>query len=265
MGRRRIDFARELGRGLSAYQDRLASWWLDRTADAAHRRAYRRIADYIADSFPRPPRRITDYGCGAGHLLAQLARRFPRARLSGYDASGPLLDSARRRLAFAGRRVDLAETVLPDSSLPRGACDLVTMSFPNLLPPAPAGELRRCEQRLSGAEREAARALSAAGTDGYARLLYDRVLAHDVHRLLRRGGICVRVEYCGARREDIARRDLERLELAEGSLADGAVRPFFRVVASRYVRSRVIEDVFQQSRRRADRTGGYSITILRSL
>src|SRR5262245_61844390 len=153
MSRPRIDFDRELARGLRAYQDELASWWLHRAEDAAHRRAYRRIADYIADSFPRPPRTIADYGCGAGHLLAQLARRFPRARLTGYDASLPLLDAARQRLTLAGRRTELVATVLPDFSLPRARTDLVIISFPNFLPRVPATEVRRAEHRLTAAER----------------------------------------------------------------------------------------------------------------
>jgi SAM-dependent methyltransferase len=253
---RRIDFDLELARGLEAYQDRLARWWLERADDAAHRRAYRRIAAYLADSFPHLPRRIADYGCGAGHLLAEMARQFPRARFAGYDASRPLLESARRRLAFAGPRVELIEAVLPDFALTPRA-DVVTVSFPNFLPKTPAREIRP-----AAGERAMARYLAGADASRYARLVYDRVLARNARGLLRRGGTCIRVEYCGARREEISRRDLERLEFAEGSLSGAAALPFFRVAASMYIRSRVIEDVFQQSGRRGDAVGGYSITVL---
>jgi trans-aconitate 2-methyltransferase len=41
------------------------------------------------------PETIIDLGCGAGHLTAILARRWPRARVIGVDASTAMLDEAR--------------------------------------------------------------------------------------------------------------------------------------------------------------------------
>src|SRR5262249_18330150 len=49
----RPDFGRELARGVMAYEDTLARWWLCRASNPAHGRAYRRVAEFIAASFPQ--------------------------------------------------------------------------------------------------------------------------------------------------------------------------------------------------------------------
>src|SRR5213593_2124773 len=157
-----IDFDQELSRGVAAYDDSLARWWLARASDPAHRRAYRRIADFIAFAFPRAPRRIADYGCGPGHLLAALRRRFPRSDLAGYDASGPLIEAARRRLAGVqgSGRVRLVKTLLPGFDLPRARADLVLVAFPNFVPRSPEKDLRAHERGLSAPQRKIARWLA---------------------------------------------------------------------------------------------------------
>jgi len=43
------------------------------------------------------PRRILDLGCGTGHALPALARRYPRAQLIGLDLAEAMLHRARRR------------------------------------------------------------------------------------------------------------------------------------------------------------------------
>src|SRR6185503_6362877 len=132
-----------------------------------------------------PPRRIVDYGCGAGHLTALLYRRFPSARIFGCDASALLLARAHRRLAPLGpdaaSRVELVRTVLPSSKLARAKADLAVVAFPNFLPAAPARDLAAFERRLAAGELSVARALArpAAGDSRtesaharYARLVY---------------------------------------------------------------------------------------------
>jgi len=42
-------------------------------------------------------------------------------------------------------------------------------------------------------------------------------------------------------------------------------RQWFRVLASAHFRSRVMEDVYQQTGDRRDKDGGYLITVLRAL
>jgi hypothetical protein len=94
-------------------------------------------------------------------------------------------------------------------------------------------------------------------------------VALNLRGLLKKGGLCVRVEYGFARRDELAPLDLRRVSFEEGSLAHEACgwRPgdWFRVAASAYFRSRVMEDVYQQTHDRRDRRGGYLITVLRAL
>ncbi|MEU6660695.1 trans-aconitate 2-methyltransferase [Streptomyces sp. NPDC046821] len=49
------------------------------------------------------PARIADLGCGAGNVTALLARRFPEARITGYDNSPQMLE---RAAAYASDRLD---------------------------------------------------------------------------------------------------------------------------------------------------------------
>jgi hypothetical protein len=96
-----------------------------------------------------------------------------------------------------------------------------------------------------------------------------RRISRNLRRLLVRGGICVRVEYATARREELSRREIDRVAYEEGSLdtvvTGSTTRPWFRVLASAYYRSRVLEDVYQQTADKKDKNGGYIITVLRAL
>lgn len=55
----------------------------------------------------RTPSNILEIGCGTGRNLARLARRFPRARLTGLDLSADMLARARRCLEPHGDRIAL--------------------------------------------------------------------------------------------------------------------------------------------------------------
>ncbi|WP_329210200.1 trans-aconitate 2-methyltransferase [Streptomyces sp. NBC_00683] len=61
-----------------------------------------RIGPLPHDDAPR----IADLGCGAGNVTALLARRWPPARITGYDSSPEMLERAQ---AHAGPRLDFAE------------------------------------------------------------------------------------------------------------------------------------------------------------
>jgi len=100
-------------------------------------------------------------------------------------------------------------------------------------------------------------------------LLYGRCISHNLRQLLIRGGICIRVEYAMTQRHEWPHRDLLLVSFEEGSL-DAEVagikpRPWFRVLASAYFRSKVLEDVYHQTGDERDKNGGYLITILRAL
>ena len=45
---------------------------------------------------------VADIGCGSGHAVNLMAQAFPSSRFTGYDFSGPALDTARREAAQLG-------------------------------------------------------------------------------------------------------------------------------------------------------------------
>jgi len=73
------------------------------------------------DRFGVPPRRVLDYGCGAGRYLDLIRERFPDARLVGSDISHVALEHAGRRHPDAEWLLMEDERV-PDSD---GAFDLI--------------------------------------------------------------------------------------------------------------------------------------------
>ncbi len=267
-----------------AYDGFLGRWWLKRASDGPHIRAYRNIARFIHSSLSSPPRRIVDYACGPGDLLIRLAWRFPDSQLIGLDGSRTLLTIAAGRIAGVGpatrNRTTLVETVLPNLSHAKRDADVVVFAFPNMVPFSLDDDPSSRKAMLANTDLKAAQDLARLrdeededGTDDPLAtrfsLVQGRLISLNLRRLLRTGGLCFRVEYGKARREELAPVDLLRVSYEEGSLENGAggtsVEQWFRVVASAYFRSKVMEDVYQQTRDRRDLGGGYIITVLRAL
>jgi SAM-dependent methyltransferase len=252
------------------YNGDRARWWLRRSMDDSHQRAYRKIADFIRDSYRRAPGRIVDYACGAGNLLSLLSRRFANSRLVGLDGSSYLLGLAQRRLSRLPRRcscrISLIETALPRNNLLRGQADLIIYCFPNMTPSAGERNDQAKKDRMRPDDWETAKRL-APKSPGV--LQQSRTISYDLRHILVPGGICVRVEYAAGNRHEFSPADLQKVSFEEGSL-DAVVegrrlRPWFRVQASAYFRSRVLEDVYEQTGDERDRDGGYLITVLRAL
>ncbi len=280
----KIAFDLELSRGLVAYNEEVGYWWSDQAANSFHRYAYRNIAGFMRSSFSRRPGLIVDYACGAGNLLSRLHRHFPTSELVGYDGSSLLLAMARRRLSRQGKtarqRVKLMETPLPSFELPRAIADLAVFVFPNMVPCAAEKEESRLMYRLNPKDRRIAKVLaehhdseSTRAQDDpktlCASLLRDRLISLNLRHLLKRNGMCIRVEYADVPRERLTELELLRTAFEEGSLdqrvGGKVLDPWFRVVASRYHRSGVMEDVYHQSADENHKTGGYFITVLRAL
>ena len=120
MDYRKIDFEQELDTGPETYNKTLGKWWLNQSNNRTHGYAYRKIAEHLSSFFGHPPKRIIDYGCGGGHMLTRLYRRFPDSQLIGIDGSSLMLEVAGKRLQYLGRewekRVELIETELPKRS-----------------------------------------------------------------------------------------------------------------------------------------------------
>ncbi len=254
-----------------SYNGEVGRWWLERSVEGAHRRAYRNISDFIQASFVNSPEMIVDYACGAGNLLSLLSCSFPLSKLVGLDGSSLMLESARRRFSRLPRgcagRISLIETALPSFDLLHNQADLVIFCFPNMVPFFADEAIGEREIWLSNSEWEIAKNL--AQPDDPFTLEQSRCISHNLRRLLKRGGICIRVEYATAQRHELSPSELQRVAFEEGSLdteVDGRrPRQWFRLLASAYFRSRVLEDVYQQTADERDRNGGYLITVLRAL
>jgi len=253
-----------------AYNGEVARWWSRRSVEGVHRRAYRNIADFIQASYTRPPRFIVDYACGAGNLLSLLSCRFPHSRLVGLDGSSYLLGLALRRFSRLPRscaaRISLIETSLPNFDLPCARADLAVFSFPNMVPSSTECEERKPKPRMSENDWMIARSLAP---EGLYILEQSRCISFNLRRLLIRGGICVRVEYATMQRYELSPAELLQVSFEEGSLdteVEGRMpRQWFRFLASAYFRSKVLEDVYQQTADEGDRNGGYLITVLRAI
>jgi SAM-dependent methyltransferase len=251
------------------YNGAVAQWWYKHACDRAHARAYRKIADYIRDSYTQDPKLIVDYACGAGNLLFLLSSRFPYSKLIGLDGSAFLLQRARRRLSrlppACARRMSFIETSLPNMDIIRGKAALAIYCFPNMV--AASGT----ERFLNKNDRHVARYLSLdedvddspAVQSG---MEQGRVISLNLRRILMRGGICMRVEYATLQRHELSPPELAMVSFEEGSLderVEGLISSlWFRVSASSYFRSRVLEDVYEQTADERDKKGGYLITVL---
>ena len=253
-----------------SYNNEMAHWWLQRSRDASHARAYRNIAGFIRASYLRDPGTIVDYACGAGNLLALLSRHFPHSRLVGLDGSSFLLRLALRRIsrlpARCARRISLIKTPLPQLNSLRRRADLAVFCFPNMVP-FPGNEREAAEPfPMNRDEWSVARLLAPRNPDA---LRQSRDVSMNLRRLLIQGGICVRVEYATANRHELSPEELLQVAFEEGSLdvpVDGwTPRQWFRVLASAYFRSQVLEDVYEQTGDERDRNGGYLITVLRAV
>ncbi|MFQ5876690.1 MAG: methyltransferase domain-containing protein [Acidobacteriota bacterium] len=283
---KKIDFERELRFGSRAYDRVVGRWWLMRSLDRPHAYAYRKIALYARSAVRGTPGTIVDYGCGSGPLLARLARVFPRSRLLGIDGSALMLRLARERLRRLGpsveRRVTLVHTQLPDPTLRRGVADLVVYAFPQIVPPRPARAGSAGGRAGAGSDAAVARVLASAREPDpeeetvtqdpeslFESLMEDREISRNIRRLLKRGATCVRVEYSNAARGELTELVRMRTAFEEGSLRRpvGGARAarLFRFARSSYFRSRVMEDVYHQTRDRSDREGGYFVSILRAV
>jgi SAM-dependent methyltransferase len=258
------------------YNGKVGHWWFRRSKDNAHGHAYRVIANFIQASYGQAPRRIVDYACGAGNLLSLLSSRFRHSKLIGLDGSAYLLSLARVRFSHLPRscaeRISLVETLLPNLDIMPASADLVIYCFPNMVHYPAKDYLEKADQKVARSL-----ALMASSQDGgdlpphllASQLAQGRTISLNLRQLLVRGGICVRVEYATTQRHELSPMELMHVSYEEGSL-DTAVEGetpalWFRVLASSYYRSGVLEDVYEQTADERDKNGGYLITVLKSV
>jgi hypothetical protein len=253
-----------------SYNRQVGQWWLKRSMNRSHERAYRNIADFIRASYRRDPKVIVDYACGAGNLLSLLSRRFSGSRLIGLDGASLLLNRARQRFAHlpsrCADRISLIETPLPRANLLREKAGLAVFCFPNMMPFSEEALAQEDRLSLSSDDRAIARRLAPENPET---LAWSRAISCNLWHLLSPNGICVRVEYATMNRHELSPDELLQVSFEEGSLDEKVEgrRPmqWFRVLASAFFRSKVLEDVYQQTKDERDRNGGYLITVLRAV
>ena len=297
----KFDFNRALLRGHVCYDAGVGQWWESQAADGAHRSAYRTIAEYIRDKMQAAKIKsplIVDYACGGGFVLLQLAKLLPEARLVGLDGSKKLLALAQSRLeaqgvscatlpakdAFAahGPRVRLIQTLLPNFKLPKGKADAVAFVFPNIAPGPDDQPLYDRNGYLNRADVAVAKMLARFREmdpedevttedpqilfDGY---MTERVLARNVHGLLKPRGQWIKVDYANALRSELSDLSQRRHLFCECALESDVKGKYseqlFALRDNVFRRSKVILDVYHQTRDESDKTGGYFITAFEGL
>ncbi|MBI2185141.1 MAG: class I SAM-dependent methyltransferase [Thaumarchaeota archaeon] len=280
-----IDFIQELTLTSEAYDGKVGRWWGQQTNDRFHAHAYSNIANYVRSFLQNNPSLIIDYACGPGNLLLRLPELFPDCRFIGIDVSALMLRLAKKRLARLGTnpsgQIRLIKTELPDFTLPRGKASVVIFCFPQILW---GSDQKRYDENGYRHEKdtEVAKFLAAPRKpnakdkriSGDAQMLLNsllggKVVSRNFRGLLKRGGICVRVEYAKAEREKLTELEQYRLAFEEGSLETSMngrkAEKLFDFISSTYFPSKVMEDVYYQTKDETDRKGGYSITMLEAV
>ena len=135
----KVDFEKELRTNFRGYNATLTRWWSTRTSNKSHCNAYRNIANYVITRIdPVPSSLVIDYGCGTGRLLGALAARFVDTKFIGIDGSSAMLKAAKTYLRKEApnllNRIKLLKAPLPTKLLLGKRADLVTFTFPHILP-----------------------------------------------------------------------------------------------------------------------------------
>ena len=285
-------------KGHKSYDTFLGNWWKKKSSDPAHRRAYRIIAEDAKFHLTRHkirPRLLVDYACGDGGLLEQLASKFPDSAIVGLDGSEIMLNQAMQRLrrskfdaalmsatdAFTrrGPHVQLVRAALPDFQLPQGKADAAFFLFPNMN--YSPQECVRLHKQIFGdpSERNAARFLSRLPdldnpkkqpdpAEIYEDMMYERAIAANIHRMLRKGGYWFKADYSNCERKDWSDLTLWRMLFSESAfdvrVEENNSPDRFQLVQDTFYRSQVIRDVYDQTRNPTDRKGGYVLSTFRA-
>ena len=271
-----INFTKTLSAGVGAYNRTVGQWWVDQTRNKAHAAAYKNIASHVVRCAKKNSGLIIDYGCGTGRIMKRLVDALPGWTFLGIDGSQVMLRDA-EAWARAKRKkhsvgIEFRCATLPDFSTPAVKADIIVFTFPNMLSPASG----RCPfQRLFQEDRDLAWLLARKqekgkkATELFEQLFMSRVVSRNLRLLLRKGGLCVRVDYCQGDRHELGRFDQLSTLFEEGSLStkQAHLRPhkFFKLLTSQYYESAVIRDVHAQTKDQDFLEGGYLISLLQAM
>tara|TARA_Y100000310_G_scaffold342194_2_gene444227 strand:+ start:339 stop:1163 length:825 start_codon:yes stop_codon:yes gene_type:complete len=274
-----MDFDKEFESGRHCYNTKVGSWWKQRACSQAHSRAYGNIAKVMRALFFRNPKMIIDYACGTGQLLLKLTDLFPQTQFLGLDGSTIMLEDA--QIKGKRHRMHFIETSLPNFSLPKEQAEVVLFTFPHIVPQDDEQEYYDKNGYKNKKDVPVAKYLAKARESNpeeetalddeetlFDTLMSERVISRNIHQLLKKGGYCIRVEYSNGPREDLTKLVLQRTMFEEGSLAEAnGKKPeqLFKVVKTAFFKSKVIEDVFHQTKDDDDKEGGYYVVVLKAI
>jgi len=182
--------------------------------------------------------------------------------------------------AFAsnGPRVRLVETRLPNFKLPKGKADAVAFVFPNIAPgpkDQPVYDRHGYKHRADtivakmlarfremDPEDEVVKDDPDTLFDGY---MSERVLARNIHGLLKPGGMWFKVDYANALRSELSELSQWRCLFSECAL-EAPIKEknselLFKLRDNVFRTSKVIFDVYHQTKDPSDKEGGYFITL----
>ena len=271
-----IDFDKTLAAGLVAYNRKVGQWWVDQTRNKAHVAAYKNIASHVARCAQKKSGLLIDYGCGTGLIMKQLVEALPGWNFLGIDGSKVMLSEAETWAGVKRKKrraaIEFRCAKLPDFSAPAAKADVIVFTFPNIV--SVISERRQIEKRFPR-DRDLARLLARKQEKGEKaeelvdQLLMSRVVSRNLRTLLRKGGLCVRVDYSQAERHELGRFDLLSTLFEEGSLntKQAHLRPqkFFKLRSSQYYPSAVILDVYEQTKDIDFLEGGYLVSVLEAI
>jgi methylase of polypeptide subunit release factors len=278
------DFDKEFVKGSAAFEGFLADWWLEKSNDPAHRRAYQNISSkmhqILLDAGIVSPKFIIDYACGNGAILKSLATRFPETNIIAIDGSKKMLSLAKSALQQAGLNgsaIRFIHSSLPNFTLRKQQADVVLFLFPNITINSKERRLVRKVINTDPITMKVAKFLAKwneVESDYQAdecmdEILDARAITSNIHQILKKGGLWFHVEYANAPRNQWDEID-QIITLFEesawvASMGQAEIHREFRLIKSMYFRSSVMLDVYEQSGDPEDRDGGYVISVLQAL
>lgn len=261
---REVDFDKELKKGYRSYNTKVGEWWLQRANDRAHKISYKKIAQDIRDYFEKDPKSILDYACGSGSLLKELARLFPKTKLIGVDGSTKMLEHARKTTL-----AEFHQSYLPNFELNLKA-DVVIFCLPNI-----AADNDDVYETFGYQERDKVVAKLLANPaepdeddenpeEIYDDLLTERVISRNLRQLCT--NTCVRITYSDSPRELLSELGQQRTDFEEGCLSGVQGKPctqLFTLEKSVFHKSKIIEDVYHQTKDEDDKKGGFFVSFLK--
>jgi SAM-dependent methyltransferase len=278
-----IDFDKEFVKGSAAFEGFLADWWLEKSNDPAHRRAYKNISSkmhqILSEAGIPSPKTIVDYACGNGAILKSLAARFPETNIIAIDGSKKMLSLAKSLLQQAEHEsaIQFLHSSLPNFALPEKKADVILFLFPNITINNKERRLVRKQLNTDRLTLKIAKFLAKwnevesdyPADECLDDILDSRAITSNIHQILKKGGFWFHVEYANAPRNQWDEVD-QLTTLFEESAWPVCVRTNeiareFQLIKSLYFRSSVMLDVYEQSGDPEDRDGGYAISVLQAL